>query len=37
MAKNIVEIRDMTVEFKKPRGSLLAVKLRPVLRLQRAF
>lgn len=25
MAKNIVEIRDMTVEFKKPRGSLLAV------------
>ncbi len=25
MANNIVEIRDMTVEFKKPRGSLLAV------------
>lgn len=25
MTKNIVEIRDMTVEFKKPRGSLLAV------------
>lgn len=25
MPKNIVQIRDMTVEFKKPRGSLLAV------------
>ncbi len=25
MAKNVVEVRDMTVEFRKPRGSLLAV------------
>ena len=25
MSKNIVEIRDMTVEFRKPRGALLAV------------
>ena len=25
MAKNIIEIRDMTVSFKKPRGSLYAV------------
>ncbi len=25
MSKNIVEVRDMTVEFRKPRGALLAV------------